>query len=82
MATLISRSVYFHYDLMKSGEDYEFIKKHLKQYSEIERVVNIAKKSNKQCIPVSEGFTHMVHMLDVSYYHYKFDECEKQLTKK
>lgn len=82
MVDLISRSVYFHYNLMKSGEDYEFIKKHLKQYSEIERVMNIAKKSNKQCIPVPEEFIIMLHNLDVSYYYYKYFEYGKQLTKK
>ena len=82
MATLISRGVYFHYNLMKSGEDYEFIKKHLKQYSEIERVVNIAKKSNKQYIPVSEEFINMVRKLDNSYYEYKYFKYGKQLTKK
>lgn len=43
MVDSISRGVYLHYDLMKSGEDYEFIKEHLKRYSEIERVMNIAK---------------------------------------
>lgn len=77
METLTSRIVYFHYDLMKSGEDYEFIKKHQKQYSEIERVVNIAKKSNKQCIPVSEEFINMVHKLDVLYYEYKYFQVRK-----
>lgn len=82
MSTSISYRIYFHYNLMKSGEDYEFIKKHLKQYSEIERVMNIAKKSNKQCIPVSEEFINMVSKLDAMYYEYKYIKYGKQLTKK
>ena len=67
---------------MKSGEDADFIKKHIKEYMMIEKVVNRAKNYNVQQVPVPESFARMVRSLDLAYYTYCYTRFGKQLTKK
>lgn len=67
---------------MNSGEDTEFIRKHIKQYTMIEKIMNTAKNYNVQKIPVPVSFELMVRSLDVAYHNYKYCSYGKQLTKK